>query len=107
MCSMHELLALTLCVAPVPAMVTDSNASYCALKVQFLEEKMFIGLEHAPPSFDVRGKILGSEVREYFSRFNDVRCCESVGSVRGMLGASDCRLSNRFSAAISRHQSEA
>ena len=30
--------------------------------MQFIEEKMYIGLEHAPPTFDVRNKILGTEV---------------------------------------------
>lgn len=31
-------------------------------QIAFIEEKMFIGLEHAPPSFDVRGKVIGAEV---------------------------------------------
>jgi len=30
---------------------------------------MFIGLEHAPPEFDVRNKILGSEVNTIFTAY--------------------------------------
>lgn len=35
--------------------------------MQFLTEKLYIGLEHAPPTFDVRSKVLGSEVVGYLS----------------------------------------
>jgi hypothetical protein len=33
----------------------------------FLEEKLFIGLEHAPPNFEVRKKLLGPDVSVFFN----------------------------------------
>ncbi|KAL3865997.1 hypothetical protein ACJMK2_043338 [Sinanodonta woodiana] len=44
---------------PSPPGVITRPANPYDLALPYVQEKLYIGLEHAPPSFDVKGKILG------------------------------------------------
>lgn len=38
--------------------------SFLVVKMTIVEEKLYIGLEHAPPNFDVKNKLMGPGVSE-------------------------------------------
>ena len=48
----------TRCALSKASRLTDVNVPL-SFQLAFVQDKVFIGLEHAPPTFDVKGKVAG------------------------------------------------